>query len=75
MVRGLEEEKAIDVVVGGDAYIEMLRKDLRCPNCLRIIPNDKFLTEGKCIWCDAEYHLSKSRKDKKERSNKEILRC
>ena len=31
----------------------------RCPNCLRNIPNQSWLTNKGCKWCDIEYNRRK----------------
>jgi len=38
--------------------------DLICPNCLRNVPNKNWFINRKCIWCDANYHWKKLRKQK-----------
>ena len=32
---------------------------LICPNCKRKVPNQDFIVDNKCAWCDAEKALAK----------------
>ena len=31
--------------------------NMNCPNCKRLMPNKKHLTENGCIWCDTKRAL------------------
>jgi len=53
----------------GKKYIpttHVLKKDYYqdiCPYCNRTVPDETWFTKnGKCIWCDCDYHSKKEKK-------------